>query len=277
MRRCRGAEPSSAASSARRRRRQLRAVGRPAPRGPPKPARCSLCGQERRTTLQSGRSRTSGTRLFLGKRSALCAMASAASRGSDSIALRERRPLSEREHLSARLMLIANLSTNPCPLYRSTSVLRLAGRVRASYVSSSPPTMIVRRDCAWGTLPDTGASTMTAPLATSRASFRLPRRLARAGSPGIFPGSDGENPVGRGRLPQASVIGQRREHDVGRRGDLAWGVARRGPPPRGAARVIGASLTVKRVPAGEEPGCHVEFQVPRPMKPSVVVVVAVIF
>ena len=108
---------------------------------------------------------------------------------------------------------------------------------------------------------------MTAPHSrTRRASSRLARGLTVLRSTQIFPGSrPARIPSGPGRHGlKHPVIGQRREHDVGRRGDLAWGVAPAQALLLEVLRVLsGSILTVSGYPAARNRAAMFAPHVPK--------------
>ena len=212
----------------------------------------------------------SGRRAFsIGEPIGLAAITSAAALGSMPPRSARRRPSAKASICTARLMLIASLSTSPCPfspMCVGVPSSRRIGSTRA-YASTSPPTMIVSVPaCTWGTLPETGASSIAAPSS----AHSLCELAACAGAdcarvdPDLLGVEAGENPVGPGgnRL-QHPLVGEGRDDDL----DGLRNLARRVAPLQALVdqplRVRPSSLlTVDRVPGGEETGSHRSAHVP---------------
>ena len=106
-----------------------------------------------------------------------------------------------------------------------------------------------------------GRATRTHPTGQLPAGPRADRAEVHPDLPGGQTGEDPFGPGGDGR--KHVVVGQRREDDLRRLRDLAWGVAPAQAVLHEVLRVLpGSILTVNRVPRGKEPGCHVRSHVP---------------
>ena len=135
----------------------------------------------------------------------------------------------------------------------------------------SPPTMIVSVPvCTWGTLPDTGASSIAAPSSRTRlrdCATRLRADRAHV-DPDLLVGEARKDSVGPGGdALQHAVVGEGREDEVGRLCDLARCIAPGEPLCDEVLRILEvARFAVDRVSGGKEPGCHVSAHVSKPDK-----------
>ena len=196
-------------------------------------------------------------------------MTRAASRGSMPPRSASSSPSLKASVWTARLMLIASLSSSPWPL------LADAGHALAELAQQrldaprrplgSPPTMIVSVPVsAWGTLPETGASSIWAPIDRTR-SATVDAGLGADGAhvdvdlPGRQPGEDAVRPGGD-RLKRR-IVADHAEHDVGGVGDFP----RRGVPAQAAVdqrlrlgdgAVGGVHLMAGGEQAASDPAAH---------------------
>ena len=121
-------------------------------------------------------------------------------------------------------------------------------------------------DCTWGTLPETGASSMAAPSARTRsASSRLARGLTVLMSTQIFPAArPARIPSGPEATASSTPSSGSEVNTMSAASATSRGVSRHCRPScTRLVRVLAASLlAVDRVAGGEEAGGHVAAHVP---------------